>query len=71
MAKLLVFGEDLCAAFLQLAGDLRWVPFHGEIEIAQRGPGNEVAHRSASQVHVKSHGGRELLHAHHDRSLLG
>ena len=70
MAKLFVLDEDLGAAFFQFAGDLRGIPFHGEIQIAQRRASDQVAHRAAGQINIEAHRGGKFLHARQYSALF-
>src|SRR3982074_1668391 len=53
MPKLFILGKVFGAAFFEFVSDLRGIPLHSEIEIAQRSAGNEVANGSAGQVDVE------------------
>src|SRR5439155_21901708 len=55
---------------LECVSALRGIALHGEIKIAQRSAGNEVADGSARQIHIESKRGREFLHAQHHSALL-
>src|SRR5262249_12025353 len=68
--QLLVLRQNLRAALFQFARDLRRITFDSEVQITQRGPGHQVAHRSTGQIHIEAHGGGEFLHAHHGRALF-
>ena len=46
MPKLFIFVQDFGAALFQFAGDLGRVALDREIQIADRHPGNHVAHRA-------------------------
>src|SRR5207302_5052085 len=70
VAKLFILGEDFGATFFKFVSDLRGIPLHGEIEIAQRSTCDEVADGSARQIHIESECGGEFLHAQHDGALF-
>ncbi len=70
MAKLFILGEDFGATFFEFVSDLRGIALDGEIEIAQRSAGNEVANGSAGQIHIEPECGGEFLHAQHHGALF-
>ncbi len=70
MPVLFILVEDFGSALFELVSDLRRIGLDGEIEIAQRSAGNQVADGSTRQIHVESKRGGEFLHAQHHRSLL-
>src|SRR6266513_1876975 len=70
VAKLFILGEDFGATFFKFVSDLRGIPLHGEIEIAEGSAGNKVADGSARQIHIESEGGGEFLHAQHHGALF-
>ena len=68
--QLIVFHQHPGAAFFQFARNFRRVPFHREIQIAERSSGNQVAYRSAGQINVEAHRGGKFLHAREYRALF-
>ncbi len=71
LPQFFIFRENLRAALLEFARDLRRTAFHGKIQIAQRSPGDEVTHGSARQVHIAPERCGQFLYAHHRRALFG
>ena len=56
--------------FLEFAGHLGRIAFDGEIEIAKRGTGDEIANSATGEIDIEAHGGGQLLNAEHGGALL-
>src|SRR5258708_1501747 len=69
VAKSFILGEDLGATFFEFVCDLRGIALDGEIEIAQRSSGNEVADGSAGQIDIETEHGAQFLPAPHTAAL--
>ena len=57
------FLHDTRPALFQLAHQTERIPLDREIQIPDGHARNQVAHRSAGKVHIRSRGHAQLLHA--------
>ncbi len=67
---LFIFRDHFGPAFFQFARHLGGIALDGEVQIAQRGAGNQIADRASSEIHVEAHGRGKFLHPQHGGALF-